>query len=102
MSTAAYSDEPRRRQFFLLIEELRMPNHNEQIDLEKYRLPKRTVDCPEDRWICGPNHRSFTLFLTWLVYEHCFDAHQIIKVVEKPWRWQSEFNSFVDVRDIEI
>ena len=87
-----------------------MHDSNEQIDLEKYRLPKKQIDLEKyringtrsDKWICARNHPSFINFLKWLSYEHLFDAHQIIKVVEKPYNWQDEFNAFVDVRDIEI
>lgn len=41
------------------------------------------------------NHVSFIAFLHHLVDEHDFNPSNIVDVVEKPWKWQAEFEQFL-------
>ena len=48
------------------------------------------------------NHESFIAFLNHLVDEHYFNPSDIVAVVEKPWKWQAEFNKFLAGGEIEL
>jgi hypothetical protein len=40
-------------------------------------------------------HEMWIDFLTHLVREELFNAEQLLGVVEKPWKWEPEFNDFL-------
>lgn len=48
------------------------------------------------------NHVSFIAFLHHLVDEHDFSPSYVVAVVEKPWKWQAEFEKFLAGEEIEI
>jgi len=35
-------------------------------------------------------------FLNYLVHEECFTAEQLLRVLEKPWKWEPEFDEYVE------
>lgn len=35
-------------------------------------------------------------FLNYLVHEECFISEQLLNVIEKPWKWQPEFDEYVE------
>ena len=41
------------------------------------------------------DQRYWNAFLRYLVDEEMFDAHQLLSVVEKPWKWEEEYEQFV-------
>lgn len=47
-------------------------------------------------------HESFIAFLHYLVDEHGFSSSNIVDVVEKPWKWQPEFEKFLAGEEIEL
>ena len=48
------------------------------------------------------NHESFFAFLRHLVNEHDFDAVAVLWVIEKPWKWQAEFEKFLAGEEIGL
>jgi len=38
---------------------------------------------------------DFVSFLYWMVDEHGYKAKDIIPIVEKPWKWQEEYEAFL-------
>jgi hypothetical protein len=48
------------------------------------------------------NHPLFTNFLRHLVDEHDFSPLLVIQIVEKPWKWQPEFEKFLAGEEIEL
>ena len=42
------------------------------------------------------NSDCFTIFLQWLVDERDYNASNIVDVVEKPWKWQKEYNEYLE------
>ena len=49
-----------------------------------------------DRDIIFADHGTFCWFLRWLVENEVFTGEDIIYVVEKRWKWQPEFEKFLD------
>jgi hypothetical protein len=48
------------------------------------------------------NNPLFVSFLRHLVDEHDFSPLLVIHVVEKPWKWQPEFEKFLAGEEIEL
>lgn len=48
------------------------------------------------------NHPLFANFLRYLVDEHDFSPLYVVAVVEKPWKWQAEFEKFLAGEEIEL
>lgn len=41
---------------------------------------------------------DFVYFLYYLVREVAFEAEDIVHVVEKPWKYQSEYHDYLDIK----
>lgn len=41
-------------------------------------------------------HVMWIDFLNYLVHEECFTAEQLLHVLEKPWKWEPEFNEYLE------
>ena len=39
---------------------------------------------------------DFHFFLEWMVNELDYTAKDIIPIVEKPWKWQKEYEEFIE------
>jgi len=46
----------------------------------------------------APKHRHpmWLDFLNYLVHEECFNAEQLLNVIEKPWKWKSELTEYAE------
>jgi len=53
---------------------------------DKRKIPESSVE-----W-----HPMWFDFLNYLVHEECFNAEQLLNVIEKPWKWKSELTEYVE------
>ena len=40
--------------------------------------------------------KMWIAFLNYLVHEELFTAEQLLHVLEKPWKWEPEFDEYVE------
>lgn len=64
--------------------------------MDNPREKKDKMNTVPDPLVYRSRRKMWIAFLNYLVHEELFTAEQLLHVLEKPWKWEPEFDEYVE------